>query len=51
METNGELEFRLADPRADEPALGLLLAEMLEHYYPDRIRPPAEAGARAAGIL
>lgn len=51
MEKDGDLEIRLADPRADEAALGLLLAEMLEHYNPDRVRPPNAAGARAAAIL
>ena len=51
MTRDGELEIRLADPRADEEALGLLLAEMLEHYHPDLIKPPAAVGARAAAAL
>lgn len=51
MERDGDLDFRLADPGADEATLGLLLAEMLEHYNPGRLRPPEAAGSRAAAIL
>ncbi len=51
MDGNGDLEFRLADPRGDREALGLLLAEMLAHYNPDRVRPPEAAGARAVDML
>ena len=51
MDRSGDLEIRLADPSGDREALGLLLAEMLAHYNPDRVRPPEEAGARAATIL
>ena len=51
MNRDRDFEIRLADPRGDRDALGVLLAEMLEHYNPDRAKTPEEAGARAAVIL
>ncbi|HIC79593.1 MAG TPA: GNAT family N-acetyltransferase [Kiloniellaceae bacterium] len=51
MNTESDLEIRLANPHEDRAALDSLFAAMVRHYFPERACGPGEAGDQVAAIV